>query len=119
MNSKIYIFKPVLEYDHKSLIPSTLNDYKKYLPNDTVYILTLDGNSITFNDSEYIKRVVKKGDSWPMNVLDVECTHFGEVNNKTFAGSEWTLYENGYAKFDLFGSGRPIIKSLIGKLYKY
>lgn len=117
--SKIFIFKPDLEYNHKELIPSTLQDYESYLPNDTVYVLQIDGNVIYYGDTIYMKRLDSKKVSWPPNIVNMNCDHYGEVNNKTFAGSEWTIYENGYAKFDVFGSGRPIIKSLIGKLEKF
>ena len=110
--SKIFIFKPLYEYDHKAMIPSQIEDYKQYSCNDTVFVLAIDKDLIKYNNTEYIKRFSNKTGGWPFNIIPGKCIHYGEL----FAKSEWTIYENGYAKFDVFGKSTPIIKSLIGQL---
>ena len=65
---------------------------------------------IKYNNIEYIKQKNKK--SVTFNIINKKCTHFTEANNK----SEWTIYEDGHAKFDIFGFSKPIRKSLIGLL---
>lgn len=114
---KKFVLKIEYIYDNESIIPKTLSDYTvvdKSTVNDDAndIFLTLDGNILTSGNVEY-KELTEKSPYFSR--VPEGGRYFYTDNNH--AGAGWSLYQNGYAKYEVYGSGRPIIKSVIGKLF--
>ena len=109
-----FVFKIEYIYDDKSVIPKSLDDYSVVDETKDLedMVITLKDNVLTLNGIQYLE-LTESSPFYSKVPKGGRYFHTDDIG----MGGAWSLYDNGYAKYEVYGSNRPVIDSFIGKLF--
>lgn len=111
-----YYFVPLYKWNRTNNIKPTIEDYAKFskwdIKKPTNFAIVNDklfayGKTYGLKSNKYGQPFGKLFDN------STNCNVF--FGSNSMAGEEWHVYDNGWATFNIMGSGVPVIDSYLGQ----